>query len=146
MCAIFAFLRSLAPIKNSVVIQARRERIRYPSRIIAAGSVLAACRAGQYAAEIPIKPSNAAAALVLSDPAFNQAGYTVMAMITTGANSQWLGDVPLTDLAAAGLPHPCLIRWKVMTLDNRLIERCSGALSETDRSTADSHFRKYIFD
>ena len=84
-------------------------------------------------------------ALVLSDPAFNQAGYTVMAMITTGANSQWLSDVPVTDLAAAGMPHPCLIRWKVMTLDNRLIERRSGSLSEIDRATADSNFRKYVF-
>ena len=84
-------------------------------------------------------------ALVLSDSSFNQAGYTVMAMITTGANSQWLGDVPLTDLAAVGLSHPCLIRWKVMTLDNRLIDRRSGALSPEDRATADSNFRQHIF-
>ena len=84
-------------------------------------------------------------ALVLSDLSFNQAGYTVMAMITTGANSQWLGDIPLTDLPATGMPHPCLIRWKVMTLDNRLIDRRSGALSAEDRATAESNFRKYIF-
>lgn len=84
-------------------------------------------------------------ALVLSDPSFNQAGYTVMAMITTGANSQWLGDVPLTDFASVGLPHPCLIRWKVMTLDNRLIDRRSGALSAEDRASAESNFRKYVF-
>ena len=84
-------------------------------------------------------------ALVLSDSSFNQAGYTVMAMITTGANSHWLGDVPLTDLASVGLPHPCLIRWKVMTLDNRLIDRRSGALSPEDRASADSNFRQHIF-
>ncbi len=83
-------------------------------------------------------------AVVLSSPEFNQGGYTVMAMITTGANSVWTGDIPLTDLAAAGLPHPCLVRWKVMTLDNRIVQRRSGALGNVDRARAEINLKKLM--
>ncbi len=83
-------------------------------------------------------------ALVLSSEEFNLGGYTVMAMITTGANSVWLGDIPITDLDSAGLPHDCLIRWKVMTLDNRIIQKRSGSLGATDRANVEASMRKYI--
>ncbi len=83
-------------------------------------------------------------AVVLSSPEFNQGGHTVMAMITTGANSVWTGDVRLTDLAAAGLPHSCLVRWKVMTLDNRIVQRRSGALGAADRAEAEICLKKLM--
>ncbi len=72
-------------------------------------------------------------ALVLSRKAFNAAGHTVLAMITTQAHRPWPGDTPIQDLPTAGLPLPCIVRLKLFTLDNRLILRRIGTLSPSDR-------------
>ncbi len=74
-------------------------------------------------------------ALVLSDPvSFNTpAGHSVMAMITSDANSPWPLDCPLTDLVAAGLPAPSKVRFKLFTLDHRLVRGPLGKLASTDQ-------------
>ncbi len=73
-------------------------------------------------------------ALVLSDaPAFNTpAGHSVMAMITSQANPPWPLDCTLEDLAAAGLPAPSKVRFKLFTLDHRLVRGEIGRLSVAD--------------
>lgn len=73
-------------------------------------------------------------AVVLSDPlAFNTpAGHSVMAMITSQANAPWPLDCTLTDLAAAGLPAPSVVRLKLFTLDHRLVRGEIGRLSPAD--------------
>ncbi len=74
-------------------------------------------------------------AVVLSDPvAFNTpAGHSVMAMITSQANPPWPLDCTLTDLAAAGLPAPSRVRFKLFTLDHRLVRGTIGQLAPADR-------------
>lgn len=73
-------------------------------------------------------------AVVLSDPvAFNTpAGHSVMAMITSQANAPWPLDCTLTDLAAAGLPAASKVRFKLFTLDHRLVRGEIGQLSPAD--------------
>jgi mRNA interferase MazF len=73
-------------------------------------------------------------ALVLSDPAgFNTpAGHSVMAMITSQANPPWPLDCPLTDLASAGLSAASKVRFKLFTLDHRLVRGQLGKLSAAD--------------
>jgi len=73
-------------------------------------------------------------ALVLSDPeAFNTAaGHSVMAMITSAANPPWPLDCPIEDLKAAGLPAPSKVRFKLFTLDHRLVRGQLGRLSPDD--------------
>ena len=73
-------------------------------------------------------------AVVLSDPlAFNTpAGHSVMAMITSQANAPWALDCVLTDLAVAGLPAPSVVRFKLFTLDHRLVRGEIGKLSPAD--------------
>ncbi len=73
-------------------------------------------------------------ALVLSDAsAFNTpAGHSVMAMITSQANPPWPLDCPLSDLSSAGLPAPSKVRFKLFTLDHRLVRGEIGQLSTTD--------------
>lgn len=73
-------------------------------------------------------------ALVLSAAGtFNtQAGHSVMAMITSLGNAPWPLDCPLTDLAAAGLPAPSMVRFKLFTLDHRLVRGELGKISPTD--------------
>src|SRR5262245_60089302 len=71
-------------------------------------------------------------ALILSDrAAFNRvAGHSVMAMITTASHAPWPLDVPIGDLNAAGLPAASIVRFKVFTLDHRLVRGKLGRLSE----------------
>ena len=73
-------------------------------------------------------------ALVLSDPVtFNTpAGHSVMAMITSEENPPWPLDCTVADLAAAGLPAPSKVRFKLFTLDHRLVRGEIGKLSPAD--------------
>ena len=73
-------------------------------------------------------------ALILSDPdAFNApVGHSVMAMITSEGNAPWPLDCPLTDLVAAGLPAPSRVRFKLFTLDHRLVRGEVGRLAPAD--------------
>ena len=73
-------------------------------------------------------------ALVVSqaDPLGNVVGHHVLAMITSATHRRWPLDVQVRDLEAAGLPAPSLVRMKLFTLDERLIERRAGALSAAD--------------
>jgi len=71
-------------------------------------------------------------ALILSQKQFNRRGHSVMAIITTSP-LRWLGDTALTDLQVCGLSAPCVVRLKLFTLDNRLIIKRIGRLSDPDR-------------
>ena len=59
-------------------------------------------------------------------------GHSVLAMITSAGHVSWPLDVPVRDLAAAGLPAPSVVRLKLFTLDDRLVERAAGALAPED--------------
>ena len=76
-------------------------------------------------------------ALVLSNAAaFNKrVGQSVLAMITSARNSDWPLDVEIENLDSAGLPSPSVVRMKLFTLDDQLVLRKAGALSNTDRKT-----------
>ncbi|MBK8637649.1 MAG: type II toxin-antitoxin system PemK/MazF family toxin [Chromatiaceae bacterium] len=86
-------------------------------------------------------------ALVLSDAAsFNTpAGHSVMAMITSQGNAPWPLDCPLTDLAAAGLPTASMVRFKLFTLDHRLVRGQLGKLSPADSEVVRAGLAK-LFD
>lgn len=73
-------------------------------------------------------------ALVLSDrDRFNApAGHSVMAMITSLGNPPWPLDCKIDDLDAAGLPAPSRVRFKLFTLDHRLIIGRLGRLADKD--------------
>jgi mRNA interferase MazF len=72
-------------------------------------------------------------ALVLSSENFNAAdGHTILAMITRAVAMSWTSDVPIKDLATAGLNAPSVVRFKLFTLDNDLIRRRIGTLAAAD--------------
>ena len=84
-------------------------------------------------------------ALALSVSAANQAnGQTIFAMITTAVHNRWPSDVLLADLAACGLGRPSVVRFKLFTLDNRLIARRIGALSDKDRRAVQQALRNLL--
>jgi mRNA interferase MazF len=85
-------------------------------------------------------------ALVLSDAvAFNvPAGHSVMAMITSAGNAPWPLDCPLVDLSAAGLPAPSLVRFKLFTLDHRLVRGQIGKLGAADAGTVSAALQSLL--
>ena len=71
-------------------------------------------------------------ALVVSSPDFNEThAQSILAMITS-AGGEWASDIPIRDWGEAGLSVPCKVRLKLFTLDDALILRRAGALSERD--------------
>ncbi len=71
-------------------------------------------------------------AVTISKKSFNEGGHTVLAMITTKDHPSWPGDFVLKNYQAAGLRASCIVRLKIFTLDNRLLIKRVGRLSETD--------------
>ena len=60
------------------------------------------------------------------------AEHSVMAMITSAANPPRPLDCPMTDLASAGLTAPSNVRFKLFTLDHRLVRGQLGRLCAAD--------------
>jgi len=83
-------------------------------------------------------------ALVLSNTTFNAAGHTVLAMITTRSHHPWPGDCNLESHGDAGLPQPCLVRLKLFTLDNRVILRRLGRLSDADQTQVETILHTHL--
>jgi mRNA interferase MazF len=77
-------------------------------------------------------------ALVLSSSEFNiSVSHSVLAMITSAKNSNWLYDVAISDLDSAGLSSASIVRMKLFTMDNRLIIRQAGILANIDRQAVE---------
>ncbi|HIJ61112.1 MAG TPA: type II toxin-antitoxin system PemK/MazF family toxin [Rhodospirillaceae bacterium] len=75
--------------------------------------------------------------LVLSGRSFNDShGHSLCAMITRPLETTWPTDLPIGDLATAGLPAPSVIRWKLFTLPNAIFKRAIGSLGPPDRVAA----------
>jgi mRNA interferase MazF len=87
-------------------------------------------------------------ALVLSSARhFNRdAGHSVMAMITSAAHIPWPLDYAILDLEAAGLPAPSLIRFKLFTLDHRLVRATLGRLAKADQLAVRDQLRRLLPD
>jgi mRNA interferase MazF len=83
-------------------------------------------------------------ALVLSSRAFNHgSGHSLMAQITKAKQSSWPGDFTIQN-EEAGLPEECIVRMKLFTIDNRLIQRRTGRLSAADREQVDNSLRQLM--
>lgn len=85
-------------------------------------------------------------ALVLSDAAsFNgPAGHSVLAMITSAGNAPWPLDCPIDDTAAAGLPAPSLVRFKLFALDHRLVRGQLGVLAPGDQVRVEAALKRLL--
>ena len=72
-------------------------------------------------------------ALVLSDAAFNRANrHTVLAMITRATHTRWPSDHAIQDLRPTSLRDASVVRLKIFTLDNRILQRRIGRLGDRD--------------
>jgi mRNA interferase MazF len=65
-------------------------------------------------------------------------------MITSVANRGWLGDVPVSDLGAAGLPAPSIVRpAKIATVEAKDAIQL-GVLGASDRSAVSAYVRRIL--
>jgi mRNA interferase MazF len=65
-------------------------------------------------------------------------------MVTSAEHRGWRGDVPVSDLRAAGLPAPSIVRpAKIATVDARDAERL-GVLPAADRPAVISFVRRLL--
>lgn len=70
-------------------------------------------------------------AVVVSGPSVHAAGFVWLAMITSARNPAMAGDLPIGDLAAAGLSVPSVIRpVKIACIEPSRILRSIGALPD----------------
>ncbi len=69
---------------------------------------------------------------------------SVCAMITTAKQSTWPLDTPIDNLDAAGLTAQSVVRFKLFTLDNRLVVRRAGRLATDDWSKVTASLAKLI--
>ena len=82
-------------------------------------------------------------ALVISNKKFNQANKnSILLMITSAVKSDWLFDVKVSDLGAAGLNKDCVVRMKLFTLDNGLLMEKCGSLVSKDSTQVINAFKK----
>jgi mRNA interferase MazF len=73
-------------------------------------------------------------ALVLSKSEHQcKTGHLILLMITSANNSSWHSDIQVTDLNAVGLKNTSVIRFKIFSLDERLIIKKIGNLSDLDK-------------
>ena len=82
--------------------------------------------------------------LYLYSKEFNRSGHTILAMITTKTHEPWPGDTEIEQYEAAGLRFPCIVRFKIFTLDNRLILRQIGRLAEDDSKKVEEYVRLFL--
>lgn len=81
-------------------------------------------------------------AVVLSNAEFQKnSGACILIMVTSAERSRWNTDVPLSDWQKAGLKKPSIIRWKIFTLDEKLIAKSRGVLSDQDASQVKAHLK-----
>ena len=79
-----------------------------------------------------------------SSPDFNEThAQSILAMITS-AGGEWTSDVALLDWSEAGLSVPCKVRLKLFTLDDALILRKAGALSERDAESVKDSLARFV--
>jgi mRNA interferase MazF len=84
-------------------------------------------------------------ALVLSGKNFNEGnGWTLFAMITTAKQTAWPSDIAISELEAAGLPLPCVIRMRLQTLPNGILIRKLGRLGPRDMLASERQFAATI--
>ncbi len=84
-------------------------------------------------------------ALVISSAALATYGVLWVAMITSAANDPWECDVPIDDLARAGLPAPSVVRAaKIACIEPGRIVRRAGALGAKNASLVAAQLGEFL--
>ena len=83
-------------------------------------------------------------ALVVSSPDFNAVHHQSILTMITSAGGDWPSDVAIRDWREAGLSVPCKVRLKLFTLDDALVLRRAGVLSERDAEAVKDSLLRFL--
>ena len=84
-------------------------------------------------------------ALVVSSESYGRdTGATILVMITSAGNSSWRSDVVIEKFSEAGLRKPCVVRFKMFSIDSSLILGRVGVLQEEDRKKVKPALREVL--
>lgn len=82
-------------------------------------------------------------ALVLSGEEYaKKTEHYILAMITTAQHSAWYNDIPIPHHKSVGLPVLSVIRWKLFSLDARLVMGEIGILDEATQQSV-QHYHPF---
>ena len=70
--------------------------------------------------------------------------HLLLAMVTSAKHSYWPSDWSIEDLQLAGLPKPCVVRFKLFTLDQSLLLGSLGRLSVADQKGVINRFAEVV--
>ena len=93
--------------------------------------------------ERPVRYHRPALVLALLCPV-DRVGLAWVMMITSLENAGWRGDVPITDLAQAGLRHPSLIRTAKLAIIDQNQAEAIGAIGVRERQAVESWLASYL--
>ena len=65
-------------------------------------------------------------------------------MITSAKQSAWPLDWPIQQLTPTGLAQPCIVRFKLFTLDERLILGLLGHLADPDAAGVQTNLQRLL--
>ena len=84
-------------------------------------------------------------ALVISSEKYqNNFKHCVLCMITTAKHSEWIDDIIIQNIHTVGLSTPSKIRFKIFSLDERLILGKLGALDKQDIHMLTAKLKEYL--
>lgn len=84
-------------------------------------------------------------ALVMSSDAFNRGHeHVILAMITTATHSSWPSDIEISDPEPAGLRTRSIVRLKLFTVEQDMVLRTLGQLSQRDRESVLRNLRSSL--
>lgn len=84
-------------------------------------------------------------ALVISSATLGRYDMVWVAMITSAANESWSCDVPIDDLARAGLPAESVVRpAKIAAIEPRRIVRRAGTVNVATAKKVAAQLRRFL--
>jgi len=82
--------------------------------------------------DLPVSKRRPVVVLSKADPFNRETGQHVCAMVTGARKSSWPFDTAIEDINAAGVRGPCVVRMKLVTLDQRVMGARCGRLARRD--------------
>ena len=84
-------------------------------------------------------------ALVLNNKNYQiKTNHLILAMITSAKNSRWENDFEIKDIETTGLKTDCVIRYKIFSLDERIILKKTGSICKNEQKQIKEDLLKLI--
>lgn len=84
-------------------------------------------------------------ALVLNNKNYQiKTNHLILAMITSAKNSRWDNDFEIKEIKITGLKISCVVRYKIFSLDERIILKKIGLISANEQAQIKEDLLKLV--